>query len=772
MTPPRKNASSRLLALSAVAAATSVLVACGGGSSGSSNAPTPSAASMTMKGVVVATAYTPGSTTDPTFTTGYFQGATVCVDANNNGHCDSGEAQARTDARGAFSLTVADSKAAALIADIGTDATNTATGAKVATRTVLRVAQEQAAEQGGAVVISPLSSELVRQMEANGSTYASEKQGLADRLGTTGTQALADVNGLGAGALKSALMAESNTLADRFAYAITKLDRGDLYPDALANPGGDPTITGIAGVTAATATVADNRKPITFQQAEQAAFAVEGVPRYDHIFIVMLENKGTNKILNSPYAPKINAYMKAGNQFTSYYATGNPSEPNYTALGGGDDFGISDDSQWNCDATGANAPEDLPLPDNTQPGLASSPFKATCTQTAAVNHNIKNRPNLFNALAARGMTWRTYNESMNPGQDLRTDSVADAGVTANDNVYAPGTTGANATQVGNASLVFQMPAGLYKTKHHPGMAYQNVRSAPEFKWSNRTMGGGQWDANLKSSTAYAIPAGYDYDQFSTDLANGTVGSLNFVVPDQCDDMHGISYKATDGTSTPSDCGGTTIITRGDNYVDWVIRKIQSSPLWANRQKKVAIVVMFDEGSATSGFNGCCGWNPVKAASVTATNAANPLQQNADGSWSKDTSMNNYTNGNRGHGESVFFMLNNQPDAPKGLVDTDAYSHFSFVRTLQDMFGLADPKVDASYMNRTKYTERFIAQNILNLPEYAGSADTHFDAVRPMNHAFVIPATYTQKQTSDIDTTANPAQVGPDATQANLWSLKK
>lgn len=766
----------RSLALTAVAAATSVLVACGGsGSSGNATDPAQSSASTTMKGVVVATGYVPGSTTDPTFTSGYFQGATVCVDANGNGRCDSGETQATTDAQGAFSLTVPDSKASALIADIGTGATNTATGAKVSSRTVLRIAQEQAAEQGSAIVISPLSSELVRQMEANGSTYAAEKQNLADRLGTTGTQVLADINAVSAGSLKTAIVAESNTLADRFTYAITKLDRGDLYPDALAVAGGDPEITGVAGVTAATATTADTRKPITFQQSQQAAFAVEGVPRYDHIFIVMLENKGTKSIRNSVYAPKINGYIAAGNSFTSYYATGNPSEPNYTALGGADDFGITDDSQWNCDATGANAPEDLPLPDNTQPGLAKSPFNASCTQAVGVNHNIKNRPNLFNALTARGLTWRTYNESMNPGQDIRTDSVADAGVTAADHVYAPGTAGGNAAQIGDPTAVFPMPAGLYKTKHHPGMAYQNVRSAPEFKWSNRTMGGGQWDANLKNSTDYAIPANYDYDQFSTDLASGNIGNLNFVIPDQCDDMHGITVKSADGTKTASDCSGsagTAAITRGDNYVDWVIRKIQGSPLWANRQKKVAIVVMFDEGTATSGFNACCGWNPVKAASVTATNAASPLKQNADGTFSKDTTVNNYTNGNRGHGESVFFMLNNQPDAPKGVADSDAYSHFSFVRTLQDMFGLADPKKDGSYMNRSKYTERFIAQNILNLPEYAGSADTHFDAVRPMNHAFVIPAAYTQKQTSDIDTTTFPAQVGPDATQVNLWSLKK
>ena len=107
---------------------------------------------------------------------------------------------------------------------------------------------------------------------------------------------------------------------------------------------------------------------------------MEGIPRYDHIFIVMLENKATSSIANSAFAPKINAYLKAGNQLTSYFATGNPSEPNYTALGGADDFGIADDSQWNCDATGANAVQDLPVPDKTQPGLASSPFAATCTQ--------------------------------------------------------------------------------------------------------------------------------------------------------------------------------------------------------------------------------------------------------------------------------------------------------------------------------------------------------------------------------------------------------
>ncbi len=628
MPASRSTGSSHALTLTAIATAAAMLAACGSDSNDD----------VALTGVVAAAAFTPGSTTDPNYASGYYQGAVVCVDANNNGHCDSGETSATTDANGAFSISTP--IAAALIADVGTSATNTASGAKVASRTVLRASLDQVNENAGGIVISPLSSEVQRLVEANGSKYADEKTNLATRLGVSATNVLADVNAV-TGADKAAMLAEASVLDQRFTYAITKLDRGDLFPDALAVSGGDPRLVNAAGVTQTSldASAKDARAPITFAQSQQAAFNVEGVPRYDNIFIVMLENKASSSIVNSPWAPKINALLRAGNQLSSYYATGNPSEPNYTALGGADDFGITDDSQWNCDATGANAVQDLPVPDKNQPGLAKSPFTATCTQASAINHNITGRPNLFNALTSVGMTWRTYNESMNPGQDVRTDSVADASVTAADHVYAPGTLNNNAAAVGTAGLTLPLPAGLYKTKHHPGMAYQNVRSAPEFKFSNRTLGGGQWDANLKNGTAYAIPAGYDQDQFGTDLAAGKVGTLNFVIPDQCDDMHGITVTGTAGgvTRTASDCAsvannvanatGGAIITRGDNYVDALVKKIQASALWNNPQKHVAIILMFDEGNATAGFNSCCGWNPSNS------NVAKPLIVDATtGTW--------------------------------------------------------------------------------------------------------------------------------------------
>jgi hypothetical protein len=235
-------------------------------------------------------------------------------------------------------------------------------------------------------------------------------------------------------------------------------------------------------------------------------------------------------------------------------------------------------------------------------------------------------------------------------------------------------------------------------------------------------------------------------------------------------MHNITVQGTVPPSTTkisaSDCSsGNAIIFRGDNYTDALIKKIQASPVWTNPQKRTAIVISFDEGTATTNFNSCCGWNPVGKPGYSTLGPLGVLVKNPDGTVGVDTTIANYGQGNKGHGASVFGVLTNQSLAPKGIVDSDAYSHFAFVRTLQDMFGLADPGDDWSYMNRSKYTEKFIAKNLGLLQEFSLSPDRHFDAVRPMNHAFVIPSNYVQKNGFPTP------QVGPDANQINPWALK-
>lgn len=753
-----------------------MLTACGGGDDSPSTSAGSTQQGQTLSGVVVAAGYVPGNTTgNPTIKAGYYSGATVCLDANGDGACDS--ASATTDANGRFTLKTTGT--GQLIADVSTKAKNTANGQTVASHMILRASSAQIADQGATgVVISPMSSEVQRLVEANGTSYATEKSNLASRMSApalgassvavTASNVLGDVNAL-SGAAQQSILFEDNQLANRYTYATTKFDRHDLYPDNLAVPGGDPSLVGLTNVSTATAVVPAKRQTqITFAQSQQAAFNIEGIPRYDNIFIVMLENKSTNTILGSQFAPNINALLAANNNFTTYYATGNPSEPNYTALGGADDWGITDDNWWGCGAGAPgsgvnNAPTDALFPGGTASDGAplvattgitppldtahlSNVGTTTCNVGTAANHNVS-APSLFTLISQAGMNWRTYSESMNPGQDPRSDSIADAAVS--DTYTGPGSVG----------TAFAVPNGLYKTKHHPGMAYQTTRNLPEFYADNRTVFGTQYTAaDWAKSTAYTIPTGYNYDQLSTDLATGDVGNINFIMPDQCDDMHGVGNDTS--------CKNTNLIQRGDAYVKLIVDKIQASPLWTNRQRKVAIVVMFDEGGGSS--TSCCGWNTSK------TSGDQPLQQNADGTFSPVAApLFKYGNGNFGHGNSIFGMLTNQQTATQGVTDSDSYSHFSLVRTLQDMFQIADPQQPATYLARAKYTESFIAQNILNLPEFASSADTHFDSVRPMNHAYVIPAAYTQRlNPGDVSgTSLATAQVGPDANQTNAWTQK-
>ena len=782
----RYNATRRAAYILTPMALACTLAACGGDST----------AVTTYTGKVVATAFQQNTTGNPTLKPGYYAGATVFVDTNGDGIKDANEPSTTTDANGNFTLTVDANVTGQLVADIPTTATNTAASAVVPAHLILRASAAQVTAQGKTtVVISPLSTEVQRLVEANGTAYATESANIAARLtgpafnkGTatvTAADLVADPSSLTNAAEQYAVLYESNALSKRYTYATAKLDRGDKYPDALAVAGGDPRLAGVTGITSGETIPADTRTTITYAQAQQAAFNIEGVPTYDNIFVIIEENKSTDAILgNTANAPVMNQLLAKYNQLTTYYSTGVPSEPNYTALGGGDDWGITDDNWFGCGASGANAPQDVafaggtasdgqPLPatgalpptDSAHLAGYSATAGAACstTPTTGTNHNAQG-DNLFTLISKAGMTARTYSESTNPGQDPRSDSVADPAVV--DTYSETDVDGSTVTGTANFALI----GGLYKVKHGPSIAYQSARALPEFHADNRSIFGTQYTAaDYAKTTAYTVPAGWMYDQFSADLAAGDVGNVNFIVPDQCDDMHGVGTDASCINTNNSGFGPG--IKRADIYLNKVVSAIQASALWKNPQKRVAIVVMFDEGEGSS--TSCCGWNAGGANST-----ANPVTVSATGVATAASAVTGYSKGNLGHGNSIFNVITNQQDvgtAAKGVKDSDAYSHFSFLRTLQDMFGIADPAIDASYLNRAKYTEAFVAANITALPEFAGSADTHFDSVRPINHAYKIPATYVQKlNPADIvplAASAVPVQTGPDATQANVWSLK-
>ena len=248
----------------------------------------------------------------------------------------------------------------------------------------------------------------------------------------------------------------------------------------------------------------------------------------------------------------------------------------------------------------------------------------------------------------------------------------------------------------------------------------------------------------------------------------------------------------------------SVVARADYFVNNAVAKIESSPIWKDPTKRVAIVVTYDEGESAT--TACCGWNPERSGDGAPAPVAVNVSNTGAITVSQGALVNNgsavsgigahsgaayptsgdktnptisgpkYSDGNHGHGVTVFSLYTNQQAqgvAPHGNYDTDYYSHFSYIRSLQDIFGLADPGQPGTYMNRAKYTENFVQQNATLLPELANSSNPHFDGVRAMNHVYQFPAGVQHVVPAEPTTSSVvvPVTVGPDATQTNLWAVK-
>src|ERR1044071_498461 len=86
--------------------------------------------------------------------------------------------------------------------------------------------------------------------------------------------------------------------------------------------------------------------------AVPASAQIEGIPRYEHIILIIAENHGYDQIIDKTaapdkqLAPHINKLANDYGLATNYYGIVHPSKANYIAMIGGNTFGIHDDDSY------------------------------------------------------------------------------------------------------------------------------------------------------------------------------------------------------------------------------------------------------------------------------------------------------------------------------------------------------------------------------------------------------------------------------------------
>src|SRR5215469_10146924 len=89
---------------------------------------------------------------------------------------------------------------------------------------------------------------------------------------------------------------------------------------------------------------------------------------------------------------------------------------------------------------------------------------------------------------------------------------------------------------------------------------------------------------------------FPLEQLSADLTAGTVPNFSYIVPNECQDMHGAPPWCVDSGSTGS-VQQSSLIAQGDKFVGSVVNQITSSSMWQSGNN--AIVVTFDEGNTAN-----------------------------------------------------------------------------------------------------------------------------------------------------------------------------
>ena len=374
-----------------------------------------------------------------------------------------------------------------------------------------------------------------------------------------------------------------------------------------------------------------------------------GIPRLDHVFVIMMENHGYLQVVNNLNEPYLNGLIagRKVNLATNYFAVGHPSLTNYLEIVGGSNFGVRSDNSpdWGNRACSPNIVAGTVNADGPYAGYPGPPAGVTLdtssvicpisgvgkdADTPAVDNwneiyppsnflfladldGVKSVPaartvgkSIADQLTQAGLSWKSYQESLPLGG-------------------AYGVNNSNGT-VSNLTDFTNLPGlssftALYAVKHNPFAYFQSVQQG------------------TPRNNSVANIVGFDgTDGLYADLATGNVPSLAFIAPNQCNDQHGKGGESAYCAGDPGSDGllaglNPGLIQQGDVSIQRLVESIENSPVW--NQGHNAIVIVWDEND----YSGIT--NPLPAGTLyppqNQNRAVLTVETNSTGSHGKQSS---------------------------------------------------------------------------------------------------------------------------------------
>jgi len=127
--------------------------------------------------------------------------------------------------------------------------------------------------------------------------------------------------------------------------------------------------------------------------AAPAAHAAGGIPSWDHIFTIVMENRNYGELVGNAQAPYFNSLIPQGGMATNFTAVAHPSLPDYMALVGGTTFGITTDCT-DCFVTATSITDEIAASGRSWKSYQES-LPLACFKGDAYPYVLKHNPFLY-----------------------------------------------------------------------------------------------------------------------------------------------------------------------------------------------------------------------------------------------------------------------------------------------------------------------------------------------------------------------------------------